>query len=387
MAHINNDEVCCLVDSGATLCVLHPSIYWNIDDRHRPVLGTHLGQIRMADGGLVPVIGRVQLELRIGDNLSYLVDFLISDVECPVVLGMDFLSENKAILDISARSLSLNGHIIPCRSENEMPSVYRVTLCESVEIPPNSEMIVPGRLCERPKFVTGIFEMNPTLCEKKPLLLAKVLAHTTCEVPLRCINPSDESQMLYKDQVAGFVEELDVDEIPMDPKEEYSDDDGRQVPPQNAPLVDADLKGRSIPSHLKPLYDSCADRLTVEQRSMVRELLCKYESAFAMSKEDLGETDLEMHKIDTGDARPIKQAPHRMPFAKKAAVAEEVKKLKRMNVIEDSVSPWASPVVLVKKRDSRWRFVLDYRLLNKVTKADSFPLARIDDSISSLSGS
>ena len=59
--------------------------------------------------------------------------------------------------------------------------------------------------------------------------------------------------------------------------------------------------------------------------------------------------------------------------------------LKR-NVIEPSSSPWASNIVLVKKKDGSTRFCIDYRKLNNVTQNDAYPLPRIDDSLDQLRG-
>ena len=53
-------------------------------------------------------------------------------------------------------------------------------------------------------------------------------------------------------------------------------------------------------------------------------------------------------------------------------------------IIQPSTSPWASPIILVKKKDGTDRFVVDYRRLNSVTRKDSFPLPRIDDALDAL---
>ena len=81
---------------------------------------------------------------------------------------------------------------------------------------------------------------------------------------------------------------------------------------------------------------------------------------------------------------PTTQPIRRLPFAARQEVAHQLKKMQDMGVIKPSSSPWASPIVLVKKKDGTLRFCIDYRKLNAVTKTDSFPLPRIDDLLDEL---
>jgi len=53
-------------------------------------------------------------------------------------------------------------------------------------------------------------------------------------------------------------------------------------------------------------------------------------------------------------------------------------------MMEQANSPWASPVVLVAKKDGTKRFCVDYRHLNSITRMDTFPLPRVDDSLDLL---
>jgi transposase InsO family protein len=94
------------------------------------------------------------------------------------------------------------------------------------------------------------------------------------------------------------------------------------------------------------------------------------------------------HSIELTDpnVKPIKHYGYRVA----PIIAEELQKnvidMQKLGVIEESQSPWASPVLLVSKKDGTLRFVTDFRRLNSVTKSDVFPLPRIDVIMDKLGG-
>jgi len=111
----------------------------------------------------------------------------------------------------------------------------------------------------------------------------------------------------------------------------------------------------------------------------------EFSDVFSTAKQDLGRTDLVHHSINTGNQDPIKQAPRQLPIHYKQEVGNLLEEMQQQGVIEPSNSPWASPVVLVYKKDRSLRFCIEYRKLNKVSRKDSYTLPRVDDLLDSLS--
>ena len=112
-----------------------------------------------------------------------------------------------------------------------------------------------------------------------------------------------------------------------------------------------------------------------------------YNDIFVWNENEFGRTSLERHKIDTGDAAPIKQHFYRTSHKNEVFIKEEIDCLLQKGLIKPSNSPWSSLVVVVERKNGKLRLCIDYRKLNNVTKKDSYPLPRIDDILETLSGS
>ena len=85
------------------------------------------------------------------------------------------------------------------------------------------------------------------------------------------------------------------------------------------------------------------------------------------------------HKIDTGDNPPIRQRARRMPYAFCEESNKQIEDMLEKGIISPSTSPWASPIVLVRKKSGDLRFCIDYRRLNQITCNDAHPLPRVDN--------
>lgn len=144
----------------------------------------------------------------------------------------------------------------------------------------------------------------------------------------------------------------------------------------------------TMPEHLTDLFQRSTSCIPSEYHNNLEALLREYEDVFSRGEYDLGSTKVIQHKITTTvNSMPIKQAPYRVPIEKRDEIDRQVSKLLEQGLIEPSDAAWASPVVLVKKKDGTQRLCVDYRKLNSSTLKDAFPIPRIDDTLDCLNGS
>ncbi|KAL2077879.1 hypothetical protein ACEWY4_027383 [Coilia grayii] len=113
--------------------------------------------------------------------------------------------------------------------------------------------------------------------------------------------------------------------------------------------------------------------LASAEQEQARALLRRYHTVFSAHDGDLGCTNLLSHDIPLLDNVPVRQRYCRIP-------------LLESQVIRESCSPYASPIVLVRKKNGTLWLCVDYRQLNSKTRRDAFPLPRIEESLDALTG-
>ena len=123
------------------------------------------------------------------------------------------------------------------------------------------------------------------------------------------------------------------------------------------------------------------------EQEQARKLLLNWEHLFAQDDLDLGKTALIKHKIKLTNQTPFKERYRRIPPHMYDDVRAHIQEMLDIGAIRKSHSPWASAVVLVRKKDGGLRFCIDLRKLNERTIKDAYSLPRIDETLDSLQGS
>lgn len=131
---------------------------------------------------------------------------------------------------------------------------------------------------------------------------------------------------------------------------------------------------------------NCGPNLTNEQRLQLQATLAEYGDCFSSGLKDLGYTEVTEMTIELEDSEPVVYRPYRMSHSERRLVRDMVQEMVDSGIVKESTSPYASPIVLVKKKSGEKRLCVDYRALNRKTKKEHFPMPLIEDQLDLLAG-
>lgn len=343
-------KVVVTLDKGASHSIIRSDLMENVE---------HLGGItlRTATGENVNIKGKEIARIEVGTMKIDHV-FVVADIMDEVILGLDFMLSHGFNLDLDNRLLKCgNMEVSLDITATTGMGVRKVVMQSSRKLPPNSESVLWVRVLNKPiqKCLLLVEANDANLVNG--LLVGKTLVEVKDSklIPIRILNFTNSYKHLKKGTVIGQCHEIST-------------------------VVNCEVQGNIEPTNgtkdleLETLTSKWTEGLSDDQSTRAKQLLSEYSSLFDKSE---GRTSVEKHKIDTGDARPIKQVPRSLPLAKREEVNELIEDMHGKNVIEPSESPWSSPVVLVKKKDGSTRFCVDYRKLNDVTKKTVIPFREL----------
>ena len=290
----------------------------------------------------------------------------------------------------TANNQAIVPNAMPARQEEPVYQHAIVRLLQAVRLPARHKKLLKAKVEGSTDSPCALFEPEPELRAELSMPEALVKPDASCIVTLVMENSSFEPTRLKKGRILGQLYPASIlsDQDPQSDTTEPTKGDGvnpRMACTHSCPTTDIEnLPTSSRVQSLLELLHLESSVLSIQELKCLQDFLIQHEDVFVLNSSELGSTDIVTHSIDTGDQPPIRQPVRRTSFALRSKVDEMVKEMMEQGVVQPSHSPWASPIVLVKK-DGGTRFCVDFRRLNAITKQDVFPLPCIDDTLDLLS--
>ena len=332
--------------------------------------------IRSANGTNLCPIGITECEFKIGTK-EYKNEFIVrKNLVRPCILGTDFLRKHGIWTGWSPAGK------VQLISQQKF-------LVESLEVLMKGPMIhnrqginIPGRnlavvsVLFNPKALqeNQVYEIKPNilLMNEHPNLVVLPMLHMVKKekyksILVALINLNEDDRIfLKKGEILGCLEPSPI-EITEIIQEEYDSTGGED---ESVPLEKKFITSPAeVNTHRKmQLQDA---EVTEENREKFKLLCEEFEDIFSKNSTDIGKTPLITMDIDTGDSPPVCQRPYNLPLKQREWVQKELETLESAGMIVRSISPWASPIVVVPKKTEpgeppRRRLCVDYRVINSL---------------------
>ena len=382
LARVTVNGVLCtaLVDTGSQVTTITRAF---IDENKDKFVEIHpledMLTITGAGGNVLPYEGFVEMDICLtpsGPTLPILALVMSGPAFCdnvPCVVGTNFLRPYLADLQL----LSQQNQLTPAwtmalstmiKSDDTDGLIGHIQTTKAEIIAPNSRKVVKGLMRADPASLSTPSNamMEPTLDHSLPggvVVTPTVMEFhnaqvSTYRIQVELQNLSAHKVTIPPKSVLCGLHKVELEE--MDP-EWFREDD---------------------PDFLKK-FEWPED---LHQARMLRDVILKWSDVFSKHDLDHGHTDVVRHKINLLDERPIKIPHRRIPPGIYDELKQHLREMLEGGHVRPSQSPWAFPVVLVRKKDKTLRFCVDYRELNKRTIKDAYALPRIEETMDYLMG-
>ena len=392
-----------LVDTGATRSCLSEEYYQQLLlPGLKPV---HKLQVRTASGSSLCPTGTVTCEFKLGKQ-PFSFEFIICrGLSRPCILGLDFLRKYKIGIGWSPNGkfqLDLHQQVL-VESVKVYMSGPTLQTRQCILIPSRSLMVLNAKATIDKHMEGGLHKVvsNFLLSDEYPGLVLIPTIHnveiteTQC-IPYVLLNLSKEEIFLRKGEILRYLEKEDITVKEITTETMFQSENVELTKPNYEVLSEKTFitSPADVDTHRKVKLQ---DAEVLDKYKEEFEKLCEeYNDIFSKDSSDIQKTPLITMEIETGDSPPVCQRPYNLPLKHIDWVQKELDTLEKAGVITRSVSPWASPIIIVPKRTApgeppKKRLCVDYRVINsllsKVNKAHSkakgvltlVPLPKIDE--------
>ena len=372
---LENVKYVALLDTGSCTTCMSSKAFSKLNERAKMKIMPTRTSFAAAQGTPLEAIGEISLRMESGTWSGNVKFVIMKNLAEDVILGQNYLQTFGRSISLIEHKVDMRcGGIIKLKTEGLPVHVQRVDarLEKNCVIPAGHVRLVKV-LCPLNLRVGELVYVEPHTANLSALgvMVAHLAAEASNEnsIIISVVNPHDTDVRLRAGMIVGQVHTV---------KEESAgvltttaghyislvNDTNQGGPPMKCPPF-------SEQSHLDEI-----------KKEAICKLLDKYPTL--RGEKGIGTTSLTRHRIETGSAAPVKAPSWRRPEVEHQQMEQEVKVMLEAGVIEKSASPWNAPVLLVKKSDGTWRFCVDYRKLNTLTKKDCYPIPRIDETIDKL---
>ena len=342
-----------LIDTGAMKSCMSQSYYQQL---MLPTTRTIQNcNIKSANGTNLCPIGITECEFKIGTK-EYKNDFIVcKNLVQPCILGTDFLrkhgiwtgwSPTGKVQLISQQKFLVESLEVLMKG----PMIHNR---QGINIPGRNLAVVSVLLNSEALQENQVYKVKPNilLTNEHPNLIVLPMLHLVKKekygtIPVALINLNEDDKIfLKKGEILGCLEPspIEVTEI----IQEEHDDTGEED--ESIPLEKKFITSPAEVNTHRGMQLQDAE-VTEEYREKFKLLCQEFEDIFSKDSTDIGRTPLITMDIDTGDSPPVCQRPYNLPLKHRDWVQKELETLERAGVIVRSISPWASPIVVVPKK-------------------------------------
>jgi hypothetical protein len=392
-AYFDNKSVKTLVDTGAQACLVDEK---TVQDLGLKVRREPYKKLHTINGQTLRILGicDILVEFKDKDNkIKIEWEFFVVKMKLgphiDALIGCDLICAAGLIIDGAKRKIILskqeyddskndvetdgnhyNDFVATVNNDNSSKPASKwssrkvirtLHAKQHVTIPPNSCMIVECIKGPKNKNMNGDFMIKEANTKQKFIVQMK-----QGETKIPIVNNRKIPVILHKGYPIGKVKKnLETVEI------------------ENPKRILAARRLSEFKINLSAI--NINDNLCSEDKQKFYNVISKHATLF--DEKEFGRCSLMAHRINTGNHDPIRNHPHRQSQIKREIAQNLVNDFLKQDLVTPSESPWASPVVLVHKKNGKYRFCVDYRQLNAITTKDVYPLPNIEDSLSYLDGS